>query len=74
MINSLEMMQDLYDSEINFRIDTFWDSGFDVYLGDKLNGYVANTNVDTWTEAVEYLRVKAIEYWPQSEFAKRYSD
>lgn len=40
------MFQDIYDSEINIRISTFWDGGYDLKLGDYMNGYKAETNVD----------------------------
>jgi len=34
-----ELIHRIYDSEINFKIQCFWDTGFDVYLGDELNGF-----------------------------------
>src|SRR4051794_41297797 len=37
------ILQDLYDSEINYTIATFWDAGFRVMLGDDLDGFIAET-------------------------------
>jgi hypothetical protein len=34
-------LQKIYDSEINVRINWFWDGGIEVHLGDEMNGYVA---------------------------------
>ncbi|WP_407188595.1 hypothetical protein [Bradyrhizobium centrosematis] len=64
------ILQDLYDSEINFAIATFWDCGFEIRLGDPLNGFAAIGNADNFAEAVEWLRVLAIQNYPESMFAK----
>ena len=34
----MSILQRLYDSEINFEVSGFYDAGFDVRLGDHLNG------------------------------------
>ena len=65
-----DVMQQLYDSEINAHITWFWDLGFDVSLGDGLNGYVDETRVDTWDEVETWLVKKAVEHFPYSDFAK----
>jgi hypothetical protein len=67
------ILQDLYDSEINFSIVTFFDNGFEVKLGDDMNGFVASGNAQEFENAVEWLRVRAIEKYPESTFAKTYS-
>ena len=67
------ILQDLYDSEINFSLVVLWDNGFEVKLGDKHNGFVASANARLFSDAVEWLRVRAIEKYPQSIFAKTYS-
>jgi hypothetical protein len=66
------ILQDLYDSEINFSIVTFWDNGFEVKLGDDMNGFVASGNAAQFSNAVEWLMVRAIEKYPDSIFAKTY--
>jgi hypothetical protein len=67
-----KILKDLYDSEINFSIVTFWDAGFNVKLGDQINGFEAETTVYTFAEAVEWLRAAAVEAYPESVFAQTY--
>ena len=66
----MTVFQRLYDSEINFSVSTFWDGGFDVNLGDHLNGFKAETNVRTWAEVEPWLEAAAREHFPDSDFAK----
>lgn len=40
-----EALARLYRSEINVSISTFWDGGWDVKLGDEMNGFVAETTI-----------------------------
>lgn len=68
----MSILQELYDSEINFRISTFWDGGFEVALGDTMNGFKAETNVDTVSQAEEFLKGTAIEHYHDSVFARRH--
>ncbi|MBR0741148.1 hypothetical protein JQ581_29875 [Bradyrhizobium liaoningense] len=70
MDRSAAVLQDLYDSEINYVIAPFWDTGFTVKLGDDLNGFVASGIADTFANAVEWLLLRAIEHYPDSVFAK----
>lgn len=69
-VASAKIMPDLYASEINVTISWFWDGGFNVQLGDSMNGIDAYAWCDTWPEAVAWLRDKAIELYPDSDFAK----
>ena len=34
-----DVLQRLYDSEINIELSSFWDSGYTWRLGDPANGY-----------------------------------
>lgn len=36
----LEELHKLYDREINFEISCFWDAGFRIRLGDRINGFI----------------------------------
>lgn len=63
------MLQDLYDSEINFEISTFWGAGFDWKLGDEMNGYKDGGCCDTLIEVEEELTKAAIKYFSSSVFA-----
>lgn len=64
-----EMIQRLYDSEINFSISVFWDGGIDVKLGDAMNGFSAETQVRTWNEAMIWLDSAARMTYPTSLYA-----
>jgi hypothetical protein len=64
------LMQQLYDSEINFEVSCFYDGGFGVQLGDALNGFVAQGKVDTWAEVEAWLREQVLAHFPESDFAK----
>jgi hypothetical protein len=45
------ILDDLYNSEINFKIATDWDAGWTVALGNEYSGFVAETNVRTFDDA-----------------------
>src|SRR5712671_1722328 len=51
----MDILQMLYDSEINFELSCFWDAGFIWKLGDDANGYVAEGNTRTVEEATTAL-------------------
>lgn len=70
--SSEERLQALYDSEINFKISTFYDAGFDVCLGDDSNGFTDKANWDTYAGAVKWLEQQAKFRHPSSDFAKRF--
>lgn len=72
MDRTSRILQDLYDSEINFTIAAFWNGGFQINLGpgDEVNGFDAEGEADNIVDAVEWLRVEAIENYPESVFAK----
>lgn len=50
-----EVLDTLYDSEINFSAFCFWDNGIDVKLGDEMNDFSAEVNVRTASEAAAWL-------------------
>ena len=47
----MDILQMLYDSEINFQISCFWDGLIDWKLGDSLNGYHAQGKAETVAKA-----------------------
>lgn len=69
-----QIMQDLYDSEINAAVEWFWDGGFDVRLGDHMNGWHKSGCVNSWSEVGLWLMEAAIEKYPNSQFAQKYAD
>lgn len=63
------VMEALYDSEINCSVSCFWDNGWDVKLGDPMNGYKAEANFRYLWEAADWLKTEAMERYPDSQFA-----
>jgi hypothetical protein len=49
------IFQQLYDAEINFEISCFYEDGFLVRLGDRMNGYRAVVHCATWQEVEAWL-------------------
>ena len=45
MSDAAQIIQDLYASEINARIEWFYDGGFSVSIGDMLSGWKATDNL-----------------------------
>ena len=66
------VMDKLYDSEINFRISTFWDGGFDVFIGDEINGYKEQRTVRDWEAVEDTLHLLAMKHYPNSEYTKQH--
>jgi hypothetical protein len=52
-------LQALYDAEVNFAIETFWDAGFKAKLGDPMNGWKAEGEFRTLAEAADWLVAQA---------------
>jgi len=65
-----EVLDRLYASEINYSLSCLWDGGIDVKLGDRLNGFAAETNVKNAAEAAAWLDHTARERYPESDYAK----
>lgn len=70
MRNLEKTLQALYNSEINFSISCFWDGGFDIKLGDEMNGFKAETNVGNIEDAAETLYCLVEQYYPDSDYIK----
>ena len=64
----MTILQELYDSEINWRIDTFWDGGFFWYLGLSPE-YKAEGESNNLNAAIDALKQAAFEHFPDSVFA-----
>lgn len=56
----------LYESEINCGLESFWDSGFTIWIGDELNGRVTEQvfELDDIAKAASWLISKAREIYP----------
>lgn len=66
----MSVMQRLYDSEINVSVASFWDGGFDVKLGDDMNGFVAEASFKQWDAVEAWLDKQARDHYPNSTYAK----
>lgn len=66
------LIQRLYDSEINLTVQfsSFYDGGFIMKIGDELNGLRVEGQVQRWSDVEKWLRMKAIELYPDSRFAR----
>lgn len=64
-------MQQLYESEINVWITSFWDDGFYVRLGDEMNGFRTEGHCMTWEAVERWLDEQARIHYPNSVFASR---
>ena len=65
-----EILQRLYDSEINAGIEWVWDGGVKWQLGDELNGWRATGSAATVALAVPELAEDGAAEYPESDFAE----
>lgn len=65
-----DVIDRLYASEINWEVSTFWDAGYEVKLGDHMNGYVAEANIALWSDVVDWLDRQARVHYPDSTYGK----
>ena len=63
------VLERLYNSEINFSVETFWDGGYNWKLGDEMNGWKEHGNCDTFAELENVITEAAIRCYPGSGFA-----
>ena len=65
-----ELLNALYASEINCRIESFFDDGWIGWLGDATNGFkFARVRRDTFPDCVRELAAQACAVYPNSDFA-----
>lgn len=71
-MNLVKVMQYLYKHEINCRVECFWDGGWDVSLGDTMNGFKHTANFDNreLEKAGEWLLKIAKEEYPNCVWVK----
>jgi hypothetical protein len=67
-LNLVEVLQKLCASEINVSIESDWDGGFAVGIGNQRNGLEASQNFDAdkLHLAAEWLELKAWELYPNA--------
>jgi hypothetical protein len=74
------ILQQLHDSEINAGMQTFYDAGMRLWIGDEANGIQAETTINRtaadrlkWPEgltAASWLHETALRLYPDSKYAK----
>jgi hypothetical protein len=76
------ILQQLHDSEINAGVQTFYDTGMRIWIGDEVNGVQVETTIDrtggfvaprVWPEgdsAASWLHETALRLYPDSKYAK----
>jgi len=67
------LFEQLYNSEINLQFGWFWDAGFDVKMGDEMNGFIAEFSDHDLQKCLEWIELKAKELYPDSKFTKTYN-
>lgn len=72
MKDLIEVLKNIYNSEINVSIVSFWDGGYDVAIGDEMNGF-------QWEETYDVTKIDNIAedldkhvrlLYPDSDYAK----
>lgn len=64
-------LQRIYDSEINVRIQSFWDGGFRVAVGDEMNGlHWPKWDSCEIKDIIPALQDLIREHYPQSAYAR----
>jgi hypothetical protein len=77
-----QILQQLHDSAINAGVQTFYDAGMRVWIGDEANGIRTETTIDRtanfaaprkWPEGVtaaSWLHQTALRLYPDGRYAK----
>jgi len=63
-----EELQKIYDSEINLSLSWLWDGGFDLKLGDEMNGFVEEGQVRTVADILPWFQNAIAKHIPQSQY------
>jgi hypothetical protein len=66
----VDVLDDLYGSEINCGIQSFWDGHWSAWLGDDMNGRVVAEHALKFDEIATWLDKQARKFYPNSTYAK----
>lgn len=66
----MNVMQQLHASEINSKIESFWDGCWTWSLGDEMNGFTESRTALSFEQAEQELATAAARKYPDSAFAK----
>ena len=70
----MSVLQDIYDSEVDIYIATFWDGGYEVKIGNFQGGWVAEGKVDRFGMVEAWFIEQMFKYYPHSSFVHQYRD
>ena len=62
--------QKIYDSEINVRVSWLWAGGIEVWIGDDMNGYLAQDTVSSADEIAPWFQEAIAHFHPESTYAQ----
>jgi len=65
-MNPIDKLKLLYMKEINFVVASFWDGGYTVKVGDKMNGYKAEHHCYELEDAIDWLYRTAQKLYPKA--------
>ncbi len=69
MYGIADLMDGLYENEINFQLSTFYDGGYCAKLGDNSNGFLEEQDCfETPLQAMEWLIEAAKKHYPETKF------
>lgn len=72
-MNLETVLMDLYNDELNVNISSFYDTNWQIDFGDAINGFEHKTLYCRTYELASCLIEGACRYYPNSDFAKKYS-
>lgn len=73
-MNLEKLLQKVYASEINIKIETFWDAGYTVSVGgSEMDGWKRTESVEGIDELKEFIIDSILELYPNSRFAKEWA-
>lgn len=64
-----DVLENLYGSEINCGIQSFWDGHWTAWLGDDMNGKVVEETALKFDEIAPWLDEQARKHYPKSVYA-----
>ena len=73
MMLPIRILEDLCTSDIPFSIICMGNTGFDIRLGDDVEGWREIKNFAGITEGIMWLKGAAIRNYPRSYFASKYA-
>ena len=68
----MQILEDLHTSDIPFSLVCLGNAGFDVRLGNEIEGWKEIKNFTDITEAIDWLKGAAVRSYPRSYFATKY--